>query len=373
MNAIALVEIGIEHVCQEELQEKIKTKGRTEPGTVIFSTTPEKIIQFCYQTQSANRILLLIATFEAADDLKKTTMSLSKNLPTTLPIATPHSIRVDCERTGNHLWSSMDAEAQFGEALLKKYKIKGASMKTPDTVMYAYIRGSKGYIGIDLTGKNLAKRNYKIFAMPATIRGTLAYSLLKIGKYTPTQSLLDPFCGIGTIPIEAALLTTNTSPQYYNKEFPFIKLLSKYRPNKIMTKIDSQQKRPKKKKIYGSDKELRHIQSSTKNAKIAGIEKQIDFSRCDIEWLDTKFEKNSIDLIITEPPHESKHTAKEREKIFKELFYQAAFILKKKGQIILLCNTPLPPESPEREGFTLKETYPLSSGQQAYTVLIYTR
>jgi 23S rRNA G2445 N2-methylase RlmL len=374
MKAIALVEIGIEPVCQRELQEKIDIKGEITQGAVTFSASPEKIIQFAYQSQSASRILIIISTFTAEYDLKKTAISFDKHLPRTLPIPPLPHIRVDCERSGNHAWTSMDAEAEFGDILLKKYKLSGASMNTPDMIFYAYIRGTSGHLGIDLSGRNLAKRNYKIYAMPATIRGPLAYALLRIGGYEEGQAILDPFCGIGTIPIEAALATSRTSPHFFHKEFPFLKLMLPFKPQSIITKIDARQKKQKKKKIFGSDKELRYIQSATKNAKIAGIEKHIDFSRCDIEWLDTKFEKHSIDIIATEPPHDSKHTAKEREKTLKEFFYQAAFILKKNGRITILCNTPLPPEDAAgKEGFHLHLTHSLSSGQQSYTIFVYTR
>lgn len=375
MKAFCIVESGIEESCAKELKE-IQAKGiLIEPRTVTFSSDIKNILTFCYRSQSANRICLSLCTFiaETTEEatLKNVEIALQKGDP--VFFAQKPVIRVDCQREGAHSYSSMDIERSIGEAVIEKYKLKGASMQKPDLIIYAHIHNNKGYLGIDLCGKNLAKRDYKIFSHPSTIRGPVAYAILRYTGYKPRHVLLDPFCGAGTIPIEAALFSSNTSPHFHSKNLAFLKLPLFKKYHHLFDKITI--KDATKKRIFASDKELRNVKATQKNAKIAGIDKNLETSRCDIEWLDTKFEKSSVDLIITEPPHESKRTnEKELEKTYKEFFYQAEFILKKTGKIAMLCIRPNSIyDIAERTPFTLTEEKSIHSGKQEHILLIFKR
>ena len=101
-------------------------------------------------------------------------------------------------------------------------------------------------------------------------------------------------------------------------------------------KLDKEIKLDKKQNILAYDSQLRNISAAKKNAKIAGIQKQIGFARMDIEWLDTKLNKESVDKIITNPPVITEINKKNMEKLYKEFFYQCNFILKKNGKIVLI-------------------------------------
>ena len=90
-------------------------------------------------------------------------------------------------------------------------------------------------------------------------------------------------------------------------------------------------------KIIGYDHSMKFVNYAKKNAKIAGVAKKIHFSRVDVEWLDIKFKKNSVDKIVTDIPVLSKYSdQKAVEKAYKELFYQADYILKKNGAVVIL-------------------------------------
>jgi 23S rRNA G2445 N2-methylase RlmL len=104
--------------------------------------------------------------------------------------------------------------------------------------------------------------------------------------------------------------------------------------DKLFSKIDAEILKETL-KIYCFDKEFRYLNSAKKNAKIAGVDKDINFSRSDVEWMDTKLDKESVDKIITQPPQPTKNLdIKKLTKIYDEFFYQAEFVLKKKGRII---------------------------------------
>jgi 23S rRNA G2445 N2-methylase RlmL len=93
--------------------------------------------------------------------------------------------------------------------------------------------------------------------------------------------------------------------------------------------------------IHALDNLFRNVDAAKKNAKIAGINKSINFSRMDVEWLDTKFDSKSVDRIVTCMPNISKNTdEKSVLKVYNEFFYQAEFVLKKGGSILVCTLNP---------------------------------
>ena len=86
---------------------------------------------------------------------------------------------------------------------------------------------------------------------------------------------------------------------------------------------------------------MQNLKSAEKNAKVAGVNKLIDFSRMDVSWLDTKFSKGEVDIVVSQLPSPSKSFAEERvEKLLKELFYQLEYILSRKGTCVFLTRAP---------------------------------
>ena len=90
---------------------------------------------------------------------------------------------------------------------------------------------------------------------------------------------------------------------------------------------------------------MQHVRFAEKNAKIAGVNKLIRFSRLDIEWLDAKLDENSVDLVVSYPPqfrsvsNNDSFAAAENDKLakmYKEFFFHANYFLKKDGSIVFL-------------------------------------
>ena len=239
---------------------------------------------------------------------------------------------VRCERSGTHDFGSQDIERGAGEIIFKKYKIK-ANLDDPDTTVIVDIIEDYCLIGIDFSGEKLSKREYRIRTIPNPINPCLAYSLIRIADFNPKKSLLDPFCKSGEITIESALFSLGMPNCEKNKD----KLLF----NKFL-KVDIKFKiKDKDLKIIAVDSFQNNVRSTELNSKIAGINKNIRFSRMDVDWLDTKFKEKSIDMIITVPPiPTASNPIKDIEKLYKEFFYNSEFILKKGGTMTLA--TPIP-------------------------------
>ncbi|MBN2052273.1 methyltransferase [Candidatus Woesearchaeota archaeon] len=378
ISACAITDKGIEKIALLELDEIIKVKGKAEDKVVLFECKDyDELMRFCYKSQSTQRAILLFSSFnfknqeelisKIDDCLKKINLSdwLDKD----------KTLKVECERIGEHSFGSQTIEEDVGEKILAAAKKKigftpSVSMKGPDTIFYVFINHEKAYFGIDFVGRDLSKRNYRIYSAPAILNANLAYALVRLSSYDrkKKQKLIDVFCKSGVVCIEAALYATGLSINHYSKDFAFkkLKILTGKDWDDYFKKIDSEAKLEKL-DITGSDQMLRNVEASKRNAKLAGVDKLINFSRIDVEWLDTKKDEKSIDLVVSRIACPSKHTAEsEVRKLYKELFYQAEFFMKKGGRMAVITeNTTLFKESITPD-FKLVQEDDLWSGEQKF-------
>ncbi len=360
MEAIAQCMGGLEPITQLEIKEILKTKSEIlVPSRVKFKVKDEKqLTDIIYNTRSSIKVYQFITNFtfatldEILNEIKKVKFPKIKS-----PFA------VKCERTGEHNFSSIDIEKEVGDIINKNGKLK-VDLKEPTTIVIVDIVNNNCMIGIDYTGIKLTRRSYRIKLLSNSLNSCLAYSLIRIAEIKEKNSILDPFCKSGEILIEAALYLQNISP---NK-----KLLDKMAFAKLITYKPKEKIRNKDLNLYAVDSLQNNLRSTEINAKIAGINKNIKCSRIDIEWLDTKFDKLSIDKIITFPPFPTNTLRKEVvEKIYKELFYQAEFVLKNKGTITILTLYPeLIEKYSQMYKFKKEKEIKISYIHQQFTILI---
>ena len=370
MKGIAIIDKGLEDISIEEISEKINSKGKKEDTIVIFPIKQEEeLCKLAYTCQSVKKILLIIKEIKVETKLEKNTKELKKAISKDfLKKYSSKKINVECERIGDHDFTSVDFAKEIS-LIINKEKIE-VSRKEYDTTLFAYIYNDKGYLCIDYSGRDLSKRNYRLFTKAGTLKGTLGYSLIKIAKYKPGEIIIDPNCEAGVIPIETTMYALQKPINFYKKEFLFQKINKKFE-----VLFQKEDKRIKKtiKNIHAFDRLLSNIHSAKKNAKVAGVDKNISFSKLEIEWLDTKFEKNSIDKIVTKLPSESKRFSKKIiEKTFQEFFYQAEFVIKKKG-LVVVCSlkNELLKEVSKKKNFKIVEEKKIFSGQQEYMVTVF--
>lgn len=334
MNAIAICHRGIEDIAALDIKRILNRDSNIEDMAVFFEGDEKDIIKVAYLGQAIKRVLIFLAKATIANKLKEN-MPLLKDVIEVADLnkyIEKKTFKVVCKRIGEHEFSSQEIAEKIGELLLDKYRHMKATvrMEDPEVVIYVFINQNKLYLGIDVCGFDLSKRDYKIFSSASSLNGAVAYALVRIADFEEPQTLLDPFCGAGTIPIEAALWLNGISPNFYRKD--------KFIHSKLfefdLSSLDMAE--ASKARIIAFDSLLQQMKAAKKNAQIAGVHKNIEISKVDIEWLDTKVDEKSVDAIVTQPPSESKYTDKKKmEKLYKEFFYQAEFVLKNKGKIIM--------------------------------------
>jgi len=368
MKALAITSEGIEDIASLEIKELINAKSQVKKGCVIFDVKKiEDILLFCYKSQSVNKVLYLLDIFSFKTDLYDKISNSIRKMGLNKWLTKGKSFRVSCKVINSDI-SSEELNGKVGELIVNKYNQK-VDLDNPDVVFFVYIFGNNCYLGIDFSGFNLHKRSYKIFNHPNSLRGTIAYALVRIAGFKKKEILLDPFMGSGIIPIEAALFCSGFPVNYFNKEkFAFLKLKTAYKKFFGKEQIDL-----KKLNIIGYDSAWLAVNSAKKNAKIAGINKILSLSRLEVEWLDTKYDKETVDKIVTHPPEISRNVnPKDIEKLYNEFFYQAEFVLKKKGLIVLISRrTDELKKAAEKYRFKLKEERDVYSGKEVLKVLVF--
>jgi len=380
IKACAITDKGIEKIALLELDELIKAKGKAEECAVIFNCKfYEDLFRFCYFSQSIERVLLLFNHFEFKEE-----KGLLQKLDTTLtkPVLKEWfgkklTFKVECKRIGEHSFGSSTVEKGLGEKIVLKVKKElgftpKVNLESPDIIIYVFINNKTAYLGIDLAGRDLSKRQYRVFTSPGVVNANVAYALIRLAGYSLKKRFIDVYCKSGNVCIEAGLYASKVSVNYYSKEFAFKKLkpFEKKDWEGFFKKLDSS-KKTSKLYITGYDSLLKNVEASKKNSKLAGVDKIIGFSKMDVEWLDTKLDKASIDLVASRIPCPSKHTAKSTvRKLYKELFYQTEFVMKKAGRMALLTEHAGLLKEMITPGFKLiKEDY-VWAGKQRYEFVL---
>jgi 23S rRNA G2445 N2-methylase RlmL len=339
------------------------------------------VYRLIYRNQIANRVIYFIDKIEYSDNeglFSKIRSKISKGFDDELlkgVITGGADFRVSM-RADEHTDVTW-LEAEVGGILIDYAKMLGfdlrVNLKNPIMNLYIHVHNNVAYLGIDLSG-DLSKRDYKIFNNAISLKGPTAFGLLMLAGYNPKDVYINLCCYSGILEIEAALYAAGISHRYYNKSFPFMKFPSNTEKDwdKFFGKIDSERVGGKEGKfsITGSDKLLSSITASVKNAKIAGVEAYIDFRRIDLDWVDIKFEEKSVDKMITFTPGSSKHD-KNLAKDFKQLFYQAEYILKDSGTVVMMCLSKELLIEASKEYFNVDHETTVHSGSLIMHVLFF--
>jgi putative N6-adenine-specific DNA methylase len=381
MKCMAITHKGTESIAAKEILELIKSAGEIHDTCVIFSCSKlEELALLCYKAQSVKKIMILHAFFEIGDIYSQLSENFSQ-FDFSHWVDKDTSFKVESERVANKL-DGGELASLTGEIIIdiiqKKYGFTPkVDLEKPDIIFFVYIVGTTSYLGIDFAGKDLTKRSYKIYNSAVSLKGTIAYSLLRFADYSEKDVILDPFCRSGEIVIEAAIFASHFPINYFTKEqFAFLKLkpFAKIEVDKFYSKIDKDIAEPPS-KIIAYDANQKYVMQAKKNAKIAGIHKFTVITRQDVEWIELKQKEKSIDKIITYPLQPSRYTNPNMiAKLYNEFFYQAEFILKETGIIaVLTISLDLLEIAAKKNNFELIFQHIVWTGEQKLIIGIYKR
>ncbi|MBI3034943.1 methyltransferase [Candidatus Woesearchaeota archaeon] len=371
MKGIVITSKGIEETAAIEVKELINAECVVQESCVIFDFKEFRdLCLLCYKCQSADRVLQLIASFEFGNFFEGLEKAIEKS-DLGIWLKEHKKFRVECVRLGAHDFKSVDVEAKAGKFILKKHSNKKfeIDIKGYKVAFLIFIIGNKCYFGVDFAGFELNKRAYKIFLHPNSLRGTIAYALVRESGFKKGDAVLDPFSRDGVIAIEAAFYASGFPHNYYKKDkFAFLRLNLGIDFEEFFKSIDNKVKKPKA-GIQSYDHLFKYVDYSKKNAKIAGVEKFINFSRVELEWLDIKFREKSVDRIITNPVASKSANL---DKVYNEFFYQSAYILKDEGRISIISRMPdFVRKHAEKHDFAVVKEKEVWSGEQMLKIIVF--
>jgi tRNA (guanine6-N2)-methyltransferase len=375
LNIGVTTEPGCEEFLRQEIEQRFKTPCETGENWAILEAEIGKLAEIMYFSQTAKRIVLLIAegSFTDLDELDNQikTKLVETNI---LDLLKEKTTRIVCDRSGNQDFNSMDAEqtimATLKEVMQQKNMEIKVSLNSPQIIFYLRIVDDRYLFGLDCAGRELSKRQHLVFNNPNAIKGTVGFSALLYGEYKPGQLILDPCSLSGNIAIEAALYESSTPLNFYTKKFTLLDI-DEFRGEveEVLKKADAKIKLPPSKpNIISADSSFNNISAQKKNAKIAGIEKSIAFSRTDIKDLDIKSFDDRIDLVCSRVPEPSNHFSESQSRmIYSQLFKNMKYIIKKKAKIVFIVRNPeILEQEAEKEGYKEEDLKQIWQGQQGY-------
>lgn len=301
---LAVCPMGLEAVVSKEIQELGYTTT-VENGKIFFEGDEAAIVKCNLWLRTADRIKIVVGQFNATtfDELFEKT----KELPWETIIEKEGNFPVQGRSVKSTLYSVPDCQAIVKKAIVERlksaYKEKGwldeSGAKYP--VEVALLK-DKALLTIDTSGSGLNKRGYRLAQGEAPIKETLAASLIKLANWTGDTPLIDPFCGSGTIAIEACLIAQNIAPGF-NRDF--VSETWDIMPDRLYDKLrdeaDQQANYDRPLKIYASDIDPEMIEIARRNAEEVGLSDIINFKVQDVNTL--SIESAEPVALIGNPPY----------------------------------------------------------------------
>ncbi|RKQ37627.1 THUMP domain-containing class I SAM-dependent RNA methyltransferase [Oceanobacillus halophilus] len=300
---IATAAMGLESVVANEVKE-LGYEVSVENGKVIFDAPISAIPRCNLWLRTADRVKILVGEFEAKtfDELFEST----KKLPWERYIPEDGQFPVTGKSVKSELHSVPDCQKIVKKSIAEKLKLKhGVVYKMPETGAQYKIEVSllkdKATLTIDTSGTGLHKRGYRVGQGEAPLKETMAAALVLLTNWKPDFPLIDPFCGSGTIAIEAALIGQNIAPgfnrDFVSEDWSFIK--SKHW-DKAFEEAEDKANYDQELSIVGSDIDHKMIQIAEQNAIEAGLGDLVSWKQMQVKDLSIKSENG---YIIGNPPY----------------------------------------------------------------------
>lgn len=335
IDLIATATFGLEAVVGREVAALGYTDVKTENSRVSFTADPAAIPRCNLWLRSADRVLVKVGEFTALtyDELFEGT----KALPWQDWLPKDAHFPVEGKSVHSKLFSVPDCQSIVKKAIVEKLKLRYRKSWFEETgptykIEVALLK-DRVTLTIDTSGAGLHKRGYRKLSVPAPLKETLAAAMVGLSYWNPERVLIDPFCGSGTIPIEAALIGLNVAPglrrDFTAEKWPQV-------PESLWRQARQEAydaiKRDLKLKIVGTDIDEKVLSIARYHLKLAQLEGQIHFQQMPLAQLRNS---HKYGCIICNPPYgerlgeraEVERLYREMRKVFEPLDTWSFYIL----------------------------------------------
>lgn len=308
LNVMATLPPGLEEEACRELREfNVKvTEVRRFRGRIFFECPELEVVRLNYWARCLERIIIILLRCEV-EGLEQIYKRI-RNLEFGCWIDGDQSFAVRASRIGSHPYISMDIAREAGRAVIDSYmSSRGTRLKVnlnkPDVIVRVYQVKNELIVGIDTTGDwALHKRGYRVYDHPAALNPCIASAMIIASNWKPEYSLIDPMCGGGTIPIEAALKGLNIPPARFRRKPLALSNLKIFRRHLEAFGVKEPCSDNPTLEIYGLDISPKHLAGAVQNSKAAGVDRVVKFLVGDATRLEKIFDC-SFDFAIVNPPY----------------------------------------------------------------------
>lgn len=296
---------GLESVLKREVIDIGYDVTKVEDGRITFLGDEEAVVRANIFLRTAERVLIKIGSFHA--ETYEELFQGTKNLPWEeyLPrdakfwVAKAASVK-------SKLFSPSDIQSIMKKAMVERMKsIYNISWFEEDGESFpirVFLMKDEVTVGLDTTGESLHKRGYRKLTAKAPIAENLAAALIMLTPWKRDRILIDPFCGSGTFPIEAAMMAANMAPGM-NRNFiaqNWKHIVEKNLWYDCVDEANEMLTLDIETDIQGFDIDEKMVDIARANARLAGVDKLIHFQKRPVEELS---HAKKYGFIITNPPY----------------------------------------------------------------------
>ena len=328
--------LGLEGPIADELKRLDIADVAAENGRVYFSGGDAELARANICLRIGERVLIELGCFEARsfDELFEGT----KALPWEAMLPSDAAFPVKGYSLNSTLFSVSDCQKIIKKAVVERLKsVYGLEWFPESGALYQIqfsIMKDRVSLCIDTSGEGLHKRGYRPAHNAAPLKETMAAAMVKFSRYRGRDDFCDPFCGSGTIPIEAALIAKNRAPGL-NRSF------TAQRWQSIPPRVWQDEREAARERefngdyrIVGSDIDPKALEIARENARRAGVDDVVRFEQADAMQFDRQTERG---VIVTNPPYGERIMEKqEAERLYRA--FGAAYAKTENWQLYLLSS-----------------------------------
>lgn len=303
----AATAFGLEAVARREIEALGYRILATENGRVVFAGDERAVVRANLWLRTADRIQIVLDEFMAEESEELFQRVRGMEWEKIIPMN--GKFTVTCSTVKSKLASEPNNQKTVKKAIALRlsdfYSIDRLPEDGPEYVIKISLLKDRVLITLDTSGESLHKRGYRKHPVPAPVKETLAAAMIELTYWKKERILLDPCCGSGTIPIEAAMIARNIAPgisrHFAAEEWDMIDgEIWKQERKKAYEAIDYESDIS----IFGRDIDPEAVSAAVKNAEEAGVDDCIDFRRGDAAQMKIPELKDANGgIVITNPPY----------------------------------------------------------------------
>ncbi|WED42903.1 bifunctional 23S rRNA (guanine(2069)-N(7))-methyltransferase RlmK/23S rRNA (guanine(2445)-N(2))-methyltransferase RlmL [Legionella cardiaca] len=299
---------GLEYLLEEELKALGLHVTRVSPQGVYGEGDIAIIYQLCLWSRLANRVQLILFSGQAHNE--QSLYQLCNQFPWQTVFTAEKTLAIEFHGSSTHIRNSMFGAQVVKDGIVDHFRqFKGLrpsiERERPQIRLHAHLKNDIVTVSFDLTGYSLHQRGYRTQAGEAPIKENIAAAMLIRAKWPQLAakgySLQDPFCGSGTIIIEAAMMASHIAPGLLRQDQSLVHW-AQHQPSlweKVRT-LALQQVKPLYVKLKGTDSNPKLIKIAQANAERAGVLPLVEFAVASINDSRPNYEKG---LMVTNPPY----------------------------------------------------------------------